>query len=200
VRRLLLILLLAVPCLAQAPDYAELLAKAKAQDPALDFGQLRLAFTKTESYNPYQFDEEARDAAMKAINEKDYAKAAQLADKLLTDNYLDLDGHLIALDAARNLKDTGSEKQHEYMLDGLIKAIATSGDGKSPKTAWQVIFVREEYIFCKIAGADVVSQSLVTEDGHNVDALTVRRKGETEKHTLYFNVDIPFTWMGEHLK
>lgn len=200
-RKLLaVLLLLALPCLAQPPAYSELLARAKAQDSTLDFGQLRTAFTQTEEYNPYGFDEESRDAAMKALREKDYAQAMQLADKILSQNYLDLDGHLIGWEAARNLKDTAKEQQHNFMLEGLLKAIASSGDGKSSKTAWKVIFVREEYVFTRILGAKVESQALVTEDGHNVDALTVTLPGDPNKHTLYFNVDIPFRWMGDHIK
>lgn len=194
---LLLVTLLALP--GRAATYEELLTRAKAQDPTLNFTELRLAYTQTEGYSPYEFDSETRDAAVQALKNQDYARAAQLADKLLSDNYLDLEGHLLAHAAAKRQKDEASAKQHEYMLDGLFKAITDSGDGKSTRTAWQVISVREEYIVCQMMEARVLKQSLIQENGHNYDQLTVRREKDSQDRDLFFNVDLPFAWMDKNL-
>lgn len=194
---LLLVALLALP--GRAETYDELLARAKAQDPTLNFTELRLAYTKTDSYSPYAFDSETRDAAVQALKDQDYARAAQLADKLLADNYLDLEGHLLAHSAAKRQHDEAGVKQHEYMLDGLFKAITDSGDGKTAQTAWQVISVREEYIICQMMDARVLEQSLLQENGHNIDQLKVRREKDSQDRQLFFNVDLPFAWMDKNL-
>lgn len=195
----LLVTLLVLPCLAQTPAYEELLVRAKAADPKLDFIELRQAYTESPGYAPYGLDEATRDGAMEAMKAGDYPKARQLAEKLLSDNYLDLEGHLIGWETARRLGDSPVEQQHRFMLDGLFKAIGESGDGKSPETAWKVIAIREMYIWCQVLGASVLDQSLLQEGGHNYDVLTVQRQGETARHKLYFNVDIPFAWMEKNL-
>ncbi len=197
-RLLLLVLLVALPALGQ--NYSELLQRARAQDPTLDFVALRTAFTQTEGFTPLDYDEETHDALVKAIQAKDFAKATQLVNTLLEHSFVDLEAHVLAYQIAREQNDQAGASLHEYMVKGLAKAIGDSGDGKSTRTAWKVIHAREPYIWTLMLGGKVQGTSDKTEDGHHYQVLTVTTEGNPQKREVFFNVDVPFAWMDQNVK
>ncbi len=200
-RKVLLLVLVLSALVRAEPSYEELLVKARAQDPGLDFTALRLAYTRTPEYSPYDTDTATLQAAGKALQAKDYALARQHAETILGRNYLDLDGHILAYEAASGLGDEAAKKQHGFMLDGLFGAIVKLGDGRSFPTAWVVISPREEYVVARLMEAEVVEQALVQEGGHHYDVLTVKKRGGGPETTrLHFNIDLPFVWMEQNLK
>jgi len=78
------------------------------------------------------------------------------------------------------------------ILQGLLQSITSSGDGKTPETAWQVIEVHEEYVVLQFSGLMPTGQALVEKNGHSYDKMTAVNSKTNEEVTLYFNVDIPF--------
>jgi hypothetical protein len=176
-------------------SYEALLAKVKKADPAVDFTRLRLAYTESPGYNPYGSDRKLRQQMRDALADKDYAKAAELAAKVLGSNYVDLEAHSVAHRAYRELKDTKRADLHRYALDGLIKSILKSGDGKSPKTAFMVICTDEEYAILGALGIRRTQQALVGEGGQRYDRLDGIHQETGNRVTLYFNVTRQFDWL-----
>jgi hypothetical protein len=78
---------------------------------------------------------------------------------------------------------------------GLIDSIRSSGDGKSPATAWVVISVDEEYAVLRALEFKPSGQSLLRQNGHSYDVMKAKNDDGTEQ-TFYFNVDIPFEHYG----
>ena len=73
----------------------------------------------------------------------------------------------------------------EHMLDkGLVESVLTSGDGRSPETAWVVISVPEEYAILRALRARQVSQTLL--EDQRVDAVEVETRNG-ERVTVYFS-------------
>ena len=81
----------------------------------------------------------------------------------------------------------------------LVDSIVGQGDGKSFETAFQVISVDEEYAVLVVFGLDRVEQRLVTYNGNEFDVLTVRSRESGDEFQLFFNVDIPWKWLVQHL-
>jgi len=80
------------------PSYDDLLAQVKKADPKADFLKLRMAFTKTAAYDPY--DDPFRTIPQEmnaALNKKEYDKAIELAEKTLKKRYV---GSVLALRCA----------------------------------------------------------------------------------------------------
>src|SRR2546421_2328651 len=127
-------------------NYESLLARVKQGDHTVDFKELRLAYTETKDYNPYGGDLETRTAMATAFKDKQYDKALEQANKVLSKNYVDAVAHLIAFVSHRELQHTEQSAFHKYILDGLLKSISNSGDGKSEETAFVVISTDEEYM------------------------------------------------------
>jgi len=181
----LLFFLFTSPLLAQTSDYATLLQRAKQSDPTLNFEALRRAYTNLPGYNGYVVPKSA--PMIKAANEEDWDLAKKEAKSLLEQNYLDLYAHQILLMVAEQNKDSAAAAHHEYMLDGLMTAICGGRDGKSEKSAWPILSVREQYQVCQILGWRVKGRGLVHGEGGPYDVTTVVTQDGDER-TVYFDV------------
>jgi len=201
-----LLVFVASPGIAPGADasqdkYADLLAKVKKSDPAVDFGELRLAYTHTPEYSPYGTDSDAKENMNKALDNGEYEDVLKYANMLLDQDYVDIEAHLACALAYSQLGDKEKQDYHVSIARGLLKSIATSGDGRSPETAYLVISVREEYIFMSLVlKVRPKVQSLVSSNGQAFDRFEVTDEETEEPSTIFFNVDIPFRWIEKILK
>lgn len=181
--------------------YAQLLEQLKRQEPDLDFTALRLAYSQTEAYNPYNGEEDKLIEAMwKAIDASNFNQALELANQVLAINPVSPRAHTGAFYAFDGLGKKEEAKFHRYVASGIIDSILASGDGKSPQTAYVVIAVPEEYVILSVLGVKVELQQWDTIEGHNYDFFEVVDKDTNEKSTVYFNIDIPWNWLSEQLQ
>lgn len=188
-RMLAIGLALLIVAAAHAASYEDLLAQAKRDPASTDLKALRYAYAASSDHDPDAAAEmELRSTMMRAFNDKDCDGAIKKAQAILEKNYVSIDAH-IALDLCyRQLDQADKAKPHELMARGLIRSVLEEGDGKTPKTAYAVISISEEYSVIDIVGMTKVKQALISADGHRYDRLTVRNKsGETVD--VYFNID-----------
>ncbi|MBM3249441.1 MAG: DUF4919 domain-containing protein [Candidatus Omnitrophica bacterium] len=197
----LLLLFFAVSAFAAGKnDYDALLAGLKKGDRNIDFSALRIAYTRTPSYKPYDEPMEVIKPMLDAMRAKDYAKAIQYADTLLKANYVDIGVHRVLRNAYTHLNNKEKADFHKFVFDGLIKSIQDSGDGLSAKTAYKVINVAEEYDLLGFLGFKMENQRLVNEGGHFFDRMEVKNIKTGQNAVLYFNVDLPYNWMVNQTK
>jgi hypothetical protein len=171
-------------------DFDALLAKVKKSDDSVDFAQLRRLYTQTDAYSPY--GDSAKKEMYTVLNNNDFKKARSLADEALTENYLNIDAHLVKMIACDKLGEAACSAHHKYVAKGIIDSILKSGDGKSTKGAMFVISVAEEYAVIRVLGLRPVGQALNHSEGHSYDVLTVMDPNTKEESTLYFNIDVIF--------
>lgn len=181
-------------------SFQTLLERAKKGDKTLDFKELRLAYTDTADYKPYSSDRDSRQKMFAALNAKEYDHVLEYAEKLLAQNYLDLNAHFGAVIAHRELGNADKAALHKFLFDGLIASIEKSGDGKSPGTAFVVISTDEEYVLLNWLGLRATDQSLVNQGGHSYDLMKAVNSRTNETVSYYFNIDKPFNWLGKSLK
>jgi hypothetical protein len=169
--------------------YSQLVAKAEAGDPKVDFGALRQAWLdskarkRVHAADVYKLRTELGDA----LKTKDPAQVAAAARRLLSVEYVNIDGHEVLRASCETRRDAACEKRHRAIETGLLQSIMDSGDGKSCKTGWQVISVDEEYVFLRITGFKKIRQELI-KDPSFCDLLdTVDDEGKA--HGLYFKID-----------
>lgn len=175
--------------------YDALLAQAKKAEGAVDYKSLRFAFFETANYNPLAGMIIQRNL-WGLVNQGNFAEAAKQAEATLEKNYVDVNAHMVAYVAHRELKDEGKSKLHRRWADGLLESIKSGGDGKSPDTAWHVISISEEYAVMRSMNLRATGQSLINANGHAYDAMkTVDPQSNTEV-TYFFNVDKPFSAYG----
>lgn len=204
ISRCLLLLLVAVSINAQSletskPKYETLLERVKAGDTTVSFKDLRMAYTESQGYAPYGGDSEGRKSMLSAVKDKDYDKALGFAGNVLKQNYVDITAHLVSSIAYNELKNAERAKYHHGIVDGLIQSILKSGDGRSIETAYVVIATDEEYALFNVLGMKAVSQSLVHDKDHSYDKMDAVDRKTNQTTTFYFNIDIPFNWLGKSL-
>jgi hypothetical protein len=179
--------------------YADLLEKVKNDDPKADFQKLRMAFTETPNYKPYDLEREGQQALKAALENKDHERVLELANKMLGKNYVDARAHLLAFRACKELKKEEEARHHRYVYDGLVQSIRKSGDGKTMATAYVVISTDEEYVLLQELGLRSTGQALMAEKDQKFDRIDAVDEKKNERVILYFNVSKPFAWLSEQL-
>lgn len=160
-------------------------------DPSIElFRTLRLYYTETPRYNPYAANE-AQQAMFIALKEKQYKKVLEHAQSILEKNFVNIDAHFGCAVAYKELGEQDRYKFHQFVMYGLVDSILSSGDGKTPETAYHVISVDEEYAVLNTLGFKVVKQSLIESKGHSYDKMEVMHTKSKEIRVIYFNVDMP---------
>jgi hypothetical protein len=182
---------------ALAADYDALVAQAR--QGKVDHAALRLAYAESKSYDGYNTDlMSLRGPFQKAFADGDCEGAIRQGEAILEKNYVYIDAHMVLGACHRRLGRAEQAEHHTATARGLIQAIAATGDGKTPETAFVVISVAEEYIVLMTRGLTKVQQALVTKDGRSYDLMTAQNQsGGTEQ--LYFNIDRVLRWSTERL-
>jgi Domain of unknown function (DUF4919) len=184
---------------ANKDDYETLLARVQKGDRTVDFKALRFAYTETKAYNPYNSDSDARKAMFAALNSKEFDKVLAQAEKILSRNYVDINAHFGAYVAHKELQHAEQAALHKFIVDGLLKSITSSGDGKTAATAFVVISTDEEYALFNFAGLRPTQQALVNENGHAYDKMTAVDPETNQTVIYFFNIDKPFGWLAHSL-
>ena len=181
--------------------YAALLEQVKLADPKFDFTALRMSYTETTAYDPYNFGlGETRKAMLAVLNDKDYGLTIKLAEQILKDTYILPDAHLASVYAYQGLGQTQESDFHRYVLDGLLHSILSSGDGKSEKSAYIVVLIQEEYAILGTLGIKDYTQSFKEAGGHSYDIFEGVDGKTNAPVTLYFNIDKLYQSLENSLK
>ncbi|MET0649633.1 MAG: DUF4919 domain-containing protein [Pyrinomonadaceae bacterium] len=175
--------------------YDALLAQAKKAEGAVDYKSLRFAFFETPNYSPLAGMMIQRNL-WGLVGQGNFAEAAKQAEATLEKNYVDVNAHMVAYVAYRELKDEEKSKLHRRWADGLLESVKSGGDGKSPDTAWHVISISEEYAVLRSMNLRPAGQSLVNANGHAYDAMKTLDPQSNTEVTYFFNVDKPFSAYG----
>ncbi|OGF44827.1 MAG: hypothetical protein A2231_12600 [Candidatus Firestonebacteria bacterium RIFOXYA2_FULL_40_8] len=177
-----------------ADIYESTLKSVMAGDFDSDFERLRMAFTKTSNYDPYNSDEN-KDSMYKAFRNEKYEEALKLGKAILEKEYVDMDTQMVCSMCYMKTKNEELEEFHRQVFYGLLNSILDSGDGKTPETAYRVIKVREEYVLLSEQGYKVLKQSLVKAKTGNCDLMEVKNMETGEESKSYFNVKISMDYI-----
>lgn len=177
-------------------EYADLLSRLKSGDTSVDFAKLRLSWVDSPEYQQAKDTDTQKKAMLAALNAQKFDEALKNAEVVLASNYVDIDAHYAAYLANRELHHDQVAEFHKAVVQGLLKSITDSGDGKTPEHAYVVITVDEEYVVLRFMHLMPASQSLQIKNGHSYDKLDAKDPQTGGTQTLYFNVDIPMKHYG----
>ncbi|MCS6870151.1 MAG: DUF4919 domain-containing protein [Anaerolineae bacterium] len=170
-------------------DYAQLLAIALNDIRQADFTALRAAYTRTAHYNPYRSG--ATDAGLiELMRAENWSAAAARCERLIAEDYLHAPLHLTMSYIYQQLEDEERAAWHLAFARGLIGSLLSSGDGRSPETAFKVITVREEYEMLRALSLESLGQRLIAENDRYYDVLTVRDANGAEGEIFFEVTDI----------
>lgn len=176
-----------------APQDPGTVAPDTVPDTVIDFQALRIAYAASAAYDPDGGKiRERRRRMMAAAQAGDCPQVLRIAADIHRDYITHLSSYRLALICAQRLGDAAQERINARMFQGLVDAIAATGDGRSPATALAVVAIEEEYGVLAARGLRRERQALIHEDGHSYDKMDAvdDRGGHT---TVYFNVDLPLS-------
>jgi hypothetical protein len=185
-----LLLPLSIMTRASSSEYGTLLSKLKAGDTSIDFVRLRLSYLDSPEHKSAKDTSDEQKEMFQQLNSKDFKKALNDAEKVLAQEYVNMDAHFVAYACNQELGNQEKADFHRTVFRALINSIVHSGDGKSPQGAWVVISVHEEYVVLRALGFQPVQQRLMNQNGHSYDVMKVKDQNGAEQ-SLYFNADIP---------
>jgi hypothetical protein len=186
-----------------------LLERVKSKDPSLGdekvaskaFKELRFAYTETPQYNPYGgVKTKIGGNMLTAVNNKEYKKALEYAEKILKENYVDIDAHMVASTAYREMGNQEKADYHQAIFSLLFLSMLHDRHGDKLETAIEVISTDEEYSFLNFSGLKTRHQALLQANGHNYDRLTVVDPVSSKTSEIYFCIDRQFNWFRNSLK
>ena len=151
------------------------------------FTKLRMDYSQRKDFEPRWESDPAHEAVVAAYDANDYKRVVTLSKVWLATCPVDANGHMMLATAAKDLGDLKTYMHHLFFAYGLMQSVMQSGDGLTPKTAFKVISVSEEYSVIFKSGADITNQSLVGGPCDKMDCKLPNGKAIT----LYFDVSIP---------
>ena len=163
-------------------------AEPKSTEPAKSaayFTEMRMQFAKRPDYDggSWLVDPE-REELLKHYDDADPTEFITNSEKWLKKCPVDAKVHLMRSDVLLKAGDFTGHFYHRLVYYGLVTSIVTSGDGKTPKTAYKVVSVSEEYTVLNHIGANLKKQSLV----ETWDQMDVELRGKDE--TIYFDASV----------
>jgi hypothetical protein len=173
--------------------YSKFVKQLEGGDTNIDYGAFRESFLESEQFKTAGKQQSDLGMLRKKMHElmknSQYSEIIDVANKLLSIDYTDMEAHKILRQTYKALGDTANERKHHDIEFGLLNSIVKKGDGKTCQTAWPVIQITEEYFILQMIGAKVLKQSL-DNNGGLCDKMEVQTN-EGNK-TYYFEVSKVF--------
>ena len=90
-----------------------------------------------------------------------------------------------------NLYGKESQEALDAYVQGvmLFSAISSTGNGKTPETAFHVICVSDEYGLMEMLGLSMKSQSLIEKKGRSYDLMELE-ENEFGLESMYFDITV----------
>ena len=149
---------------------------------SVDFDRLRGEFgARTDFAEICERDRPLHQLADLVI-QKDWNTIVVTSEPWLQRCPVDIDAHLIRAVALKELKRFTESEHHMNWFRGLVDSVLTSGDGRTPQTAFVVISVAEEYSILRVLRVRPRRHMTLSS---GVDELIVEIDGVAG--TLYFN-------------
>lgn len=181
-------------------DYHELLAAAQQEPQNADYHSLRMAYTRSDAYRPYANDLPTVEQMRAALQAHNMPVALEAVQTLLDTNYLDIEAHIVADYIFVRMDEPDRSAFHRIFGKGLLDAIRATGDGTRFETAYIVIDIPEEYVLLRVAGLRMKRQSLQKHDGQWFDVIEAEDVRSGQQQRVYFNVNIPRTWLEDRVQ
>lgn len=162
--------------------------KVLQRTPQVNFENLRISYTQTKHYLPWDtVEHEASVAMLNAQEDQNYLLCFKLAKAIIEKNFVSIDGHYGAFSCGKSLKNNEAQELHGYILKGLIQSIKNSGDGKSIESAYKTISLTEMRAFIRATGLTMYRQENVIAGAKQIDLIYCLDPISNESISLYFD-------------
>jgi hypothetical protein len=168
--------------------YSKLVRQLEAGETNINYREFRDSFLESEQFTVAAERKPDLDSLRKAMRElmkkAKYADIVEVAKKMLSIDYTDMEAHKVLQQTYKILEDASNQKRYHDIEFGLLNSIVRNGDGKTCQTAWPVIQVAEEYFILEMLAAKLLKQSVAS--GEACDRMEVQADGAQKVY--YFEI------------
>ncbi|UTF58947.1 DUF4919 domain-containing protein [Gilvimarinus sp. DA14] len=170
--------------------YHELVDSVSTHTTLPDLISLREIYVQTSYYQPYTGPELVLSQVMfEAMGTEDWDTCQRHAQTILDSNFISLSAHYAAMVCEEMLGDSDASSFHQILLDGLMEAIWSSGNGTSEAEAFFCTSTPELQAFIQIQGLEIIGQALSEGDnGRAFDIMEVKEPVTGREFTWYFDI------------
>jgi len=170
--------------------FSELLEDAFLDPSRVDYRLLRRLYVASASYVPYGRDDSHVETLHGQLASGAFEEAIATVEALLETDPLAISLRLAYAHALDGIDDDWEASTQRAVANGLIKAILSSGDGRTPESAIVVLDEREHQLVLQLLDVQPLSsQRLATEDGW-YDCVTC-----AGGRVVYLDVSWPQGWL-----
>jgi Domain of unknown function (DUF4919) len=159
---------------------------------SVDFDRLRAEFGGRSDFVEICERDRPLHRLAELVTQKDWNAILATSEPWLQRCPVDIDAHLIRAVALKELKRLAESDHHLNWFRGLVDSVLTSGDGRTPQTAFVVISVAEEYSILRVLRVRPKRHMTLSS---GVDELVVEIDGVAG--VLYFNPAAQARRLGE---
>lgn len=194
----------------QTSDFLAMARQAEVAPHEADFVALRQAYIASKAYAPTSHY--SRQKLIGNTNSLDNLdEVVAFCEDILQHNPMDLEARILLDFAYSQQGRTADADRQQAFIKGMLQALANSGDGQSPATAWHVVAVAEEYTFISVLGLKSHGQQLIEDNGERwFDVLVCSPRGQQNADDpeadsedaveLYFDITAPFMHLQNMIK
>ncbi|WP_020208517.1 DUF4919 domain-containing protein [Gilvimarinus chinensis] len=170
--------------------YHQLVDSVSSHTTLPDLISLREIYVQTSYYQPYSGPELVLSQVMfEALGAEDWKSCQRHAQTILDSNFISLPAHYAAMVCEEMLGNTDTSSFHQVLLDGLVEAIWSSGNGTSEEEAFFCTSTPELQAFIQIQGLEITGQALSEgEDGRAFDIMDIKEPLTERAFTWYFDI------------
>src|SRR5215831_1465533 len=117
---------------------------------SVDFDRLRAEFGARSDFVEICEKDRPLHQLADLVIQKDWNTILVTSEPWLQRCPVDIDAHLIRAVALKELKRLTESEHHMNWFRGLVDSVLTSGDGRTPQTAFVVISIAEEYSILRV--------------------------------------------------
>jgi predicted DNA-binding protein (UPF0251 family) len=169
--------------------YSSLVKKLEAGQTNISYREFRESLLESEQFKVVDINNSELRALRKQMHElmkqKKYGEIIEVAKKMLSIDYTDIEAHKILQQTYKVLGDETNRNKYHDIEFGLLKSIVQNGDGKTCQTAWPVVQITEDYFVLQMIDAKLLKQSI-----DNIGGLCDKMEVQTPEgnKTFYFDV------------
>ncbi len=124
----------------------------------------------------------------KALANGNWSLCLEKANALLAHNYISLNGHYGAMACSVESGEIAQGQYHQSLLNMLLEAIWTTGNGESLRSAFLSTNTIEIDAFIEFHGLELVHRTLMQNEGKVFDLTTLKDPKSGEQFNWYFEI------------
>lgn len=169
--------------------YSELVEIVKIEPSINAVTELRQVYVLTDRYEKnIVSDKVSNPPLFMSMVDENWSLCLDKSAQALERNYISLTNHYKAMVCSLESGKSQQSAYHESMLNMLLEAIWTTGDGQSIQTAFFSTSMAEIDAFIEFHGLEIISRSLIQNDDKSFDVVTLNDAKNAEQFKWYFDI------------